>query len=329
MTALCPSAMRRCPCVEFNALGVLPLRGEVNFPNIKLLPSVIDFGCVPIGTNVYKEFFVRNISPLPIDYEWSITDYEINLMPQDEKALNTCPAHLTFLDFASATTSGSVPWIVMTGANNCVHMCVSSYTEGRIDTKSNVFLNLPPKSTGNESKRWDEGLAPNQDKISAEITSPDGQQEALIRVTIPEPDAEPGQVLSGELLVPVTKNSIKGQDIMVDTVSTDVLKHRLFPLVSHFFVGETEMAALETLAKIFKAPHQVQKYFGLIPFYGHLPPFDSQIVSLEFRGNVYMKAKICAMIKFQGGPSEILEVTAEVGSIKYHIDKTLINFGMQ
>ncbi|XP_063234801.1 hydrocephalus-inducing protein-like [Bacillus rossius redtenbacheri] len=47
-----------------------PLRGEVNFPNVKVV-SEIDFGCISVGTNGCKDIMLQNVSPLPVDYSWS------------------------------------------------------------------------------------------------------------------------------------------------------------------------------------------------------------------------------------------------------------------
>lgn len=49
---------------------VIPLRGEVNYPNVVITPSVINFGCVPLNNSTYRVAIMRNISPLPVVYFW-------------------------------------------------------------------------------------------------------------------------------------------------------------------------------------------------------------------------------------------------------------------
>lgn len=59
------------------------LTGEVCFPNIKLDTNMINFGAILNDTTKKVTILMRNVSEMPLDYEWTFVDEDI--MPEDEK----------------------------------------------------------------------------------------------------------------------------------------------------------------------------------------------------------------------------------------------------
>lgn len=54
---------------KFNPFQVSSiLHGEVNYPNVLILPRNIDFGCIPVGSSAYREFIIVNISPVEVNF---------------------------------------------------------------------------------------------------------------------------------------------------------------------------------------------------------------------------------------------------------------------
>jgi hydrocephalus-inducing protein len=55
---------------------VVPLQGEVCFPNLQILPPNIDFGCILNDTSKRKYLVLTNISEMSVSYEWSFLEEE-------------------------------------------------------------------------------------------------------------------------------------------------------------------------------------------------------------------------------------------------------------
>ena len=55
---------------------VVPLQGEVCFPNLLNVPPYIDFGCILNDTSKRKYLVLTNISEMPVSYEWSFLEEE-------------------------------------------------------------------------------------------------------------------------------------------------------------------------------------------------------------------------------------------------------------
>jgi hypothetical protein len=50
------------------------LQGEVCFPNLKIEPPKIDFGCILNDTSKKKYLVLSNVSEMPVAYEWSFLE---------------------------------------------------------------------------------------------------------------------------------------------------------------------------------------------------------------------------------------------------------------
>jgi hydrocephalus-inducing protein len=53
---------------------IVPLQGEVCFPNLQILPPKIDFGCILNDTSKKKYLVLTNISEMDVAYEWSFLE---------------------------------------------------------------------------------------------------------------------------------------------------------------------------------------------------------------------------------------------------------------
>jgi hydrocephalus-inducing protein len=60
------------------------LQGEVCFPNLKIEPPKIDFGCILNDTSKKKYVVLSNISEMAVAYEWSFLEDAPLLDEQDE-----------------------------------------------------------------------------------------------------------------------------------------------------------------------------------------------------------------------------------------------------
>ena len=47
------------------------IRGEVFFPNLLFDRDIVDFACIPNGTEATRYLQVSNNSPLPVNYRWT------------------------------------------------------------------------------------------------------------------------------------------------------------------------------------------------------------------------------------------------------------------
>ncbi|XP_038004458.1 hydrocephalus-inducing protein-like [Motacilla alba alba] len=77
------------------------LRGEVHFPNLKIRPSALGFGCTLAGTEEVRSLKMTNCSPLPVQYHWAFHSnsqvyrlrdelYPPKFKPQPPKEKKTC-----------------------------------------------------------------------------------------------------------------------------------------------------------------------------------------------------------------------------------------------
>ena len=63
---------------------VVPLSGQVCFPNLQILPPKIDFGCILNDTGKKKYLVLTNISEMAVAYEWSFLEDAPNIDEQEE-----------------------------------------------------------------------------------------------------------------------------------------------------------------------------------------------------------------------------------------------------
>ena len=63
---------------------IVNLEGEVCFPNLQITPPKIDFGCILNDTSKKKYLTLKNISEMPVAYEWSFLEDAPILNEQDE-----------------------------------------------------------------------------------------------------------------------------------------------------------------------------------------------------------------------------------------------------
>jgi len=60
----------------------ITLCGEVCFPNLQILPPDIHFGCILNDTSKKKFLTLKNISQMPVSYEWSFLEEETASLTQ-------------------------------------------------------------------------------------------------------------------------------------------------------------------------------------------------------------------------------------------------------
>ncbi|XP_062355723.1 hydrocephalus-inducing protein homolog [Cinclus cinclus] len=79
----------------------ITLQGEVHFPNLQIQPSILEFGCIPAGTEEVRSLEITNCSPRPVQYHWSFhSDSQVNRLrhecyppkfkPQPPRVKRTC-----------------------------------------------------------------------------------------------------------------------------------------------------------------------------------------------------------------------------------------------
>jgi len=67
---------------------VVPLHGQVCFPNLDIVPPNIDFGCILNDTSKKKVLQLTNVSEMAVSYEWSFLEEEVtnlNARHEEEK----------------------------------------------------------------------------------------------------------------------------------------------------------------------------------------------------------------------------------------------------
>ena len=63
---------------------IMPLSGQVCFPNLQILPPKIDFGCILNDTGKKKYLVLTNVSEMAVAYEWSFLEDAPNIDEQEE-----------------------------------------------------------------------------------------------------------------------------------------------------------------------------------------------------------------------------------------------------
>lgn len=63
---------------------IVPLSGQVCFPNLQILPPKIDFGCILNDTGKKKYLVLTNVSEMAVAYEWSFLEDAPNIDEQEE-----------------------------------------------------------------------------------------------------------------------------------------------------------------------------------------------------------------------------------------------------
>jgi hydrocephalus-inducing protein len=56
---------------------IVKLQGQVCFPNLEIIPPEIEFGCILNDTSKKKYLILKNISEMPVTYEWSFLEEEL------------------------------------------------------------------------------------------------------------------------------------------------------------------------------------------------------------------------------------------------------------
>lgn len=69
--------------VDHPQVDKIPLKGEINYPNIRFQPDIVDFRCLPLGCYNTVNVELQNISPLIVWYkfEWADISQIIYLPP--------------------------------------------------------------------------------------------------------------------------------------------------------------------------------------------------------------------------------------------------------
>ncbi len=62
---------------------VVDLVGEVCFPNLKLETTIVNFGAILNDTTKKISIFMKNVSEMPVTYEWAFLEEEV--MGEEEK----------------------------------------------------------------------------------------------------------------------------------------------------------------------------------------------------------------------------------------------------
>lgn len=74
---------------------------------------------------------------------------------------------------------------------------------------------------------------------------------------------------------------------------------------------------------------EVTQILDLVPFKGHLLPYEAQTISFSLHRVKNIDVKLRAMCHVTGGPTEPLDMFGVAADISYYIDKTYVNFHRQ
>ncbi|XP_062355753.1 hydrocephalus-inducing protein homolog [Cinclus cinclus] len=95
----------------------ITLQGEVHFPNLQIQPSILEFGCIPAGTEEVRSLEITNCSPLPVQYHWSFhSDSQVNRLSSSMQAV------------AAACTTATIQTPATKGEENLFAFVISMET---------------------------------------------------------------------------------------------------------------------------------------------------------------------------------------------------------
>nr|XP_019962004.1 PREDICTED: hydrocephalus-inducing protein homolog [Paralichthys olivaceus] len=76
-------------------------------------------------------------------------------------------------------------------------------------------------------------------------------------------------------------------------------------------------------------PVPVQEVFDILPIHGHLEPGDQQLVIFSFYGHKHISKEVIAQCHVEEGPIYEIKLRGEASVIRYSLDFTHINLGVQ
>ncbi|XP_067006744.1 hydrocephalus-inducing protein homolog [Anabrus simplex] len=293
---------------EHPHMDSITLIGEVNFPNIKFTPSVIDFGCIPVGSEACQDLKITNLSPLPVTFSWYWQEESVSI--QHTGPVTVLPELVASeYQFNIEEEEDSQD---------------KSASELEVDSPAVVQEEVSVADVAQELEEHIEDMLPEKKTSDIKTLEIKSSAEKLPENHSPEVSPENPQVELNK--ASVDKAS---EETPQNAEQLSQLKKKLFPLINCYFMDEAEIKCLEGLPTVSPVLPSVNKLFEITPFYGTLYPYESQILSVSFNGYSFLSGEAIALCQVEGGPSEAIKFKGSTSNICYHLNKMDIDFGWQ
>nr|XP_024214310.1 hydrocephalus-inducing protein isoform X1 [Halyomorpha halys] len=295
----------------------VPLRGEVNFPNIKLSTHEINFGCVQPYTDSTQYAVLSNNTPLAIEYEWLWSHQRLSELKSHSAAEAT-----NFIPDADDEAK-------LSEERSYFSYNEEEFYEGgeegeEIDESKlkqivdNIQKNVSAQIIINQS------LPKSLSDFSTDVYSSESLIEGNIKTSpknTDEVDSTTNNFLSNE--------KTPDQNVYcVDNESTPIM-HKTKQDDKSLLENINKFGINEILRKIPSSAHKsiVSQVIDIIPPKGELKPHDTQQVTFVFNPSQLMKIVGKALLIVSGGPQETVTFKGSCYHALYDLIPPQINFG--
>ncbi|KAL0273824.1 UNVERIFIED_CONTAM: hypothetical protein PYX00_006405 [Menopon gallinae] len=270
------------------------LQGEINYPNLLLIPRKVDFGCIPVANSAYREFIMVNISPVEVKYQ----------ITWDQKS-----CAVMFLNQGDFPMSKSY---------------FEEFTEHDADGKEDVkdedrFIHtISFDSFENPPAGYERSEITSVKEHDAQVYE-GGAGGVQTQVQI-QPPEDSDSALPKKPVLKIPEIEVQDEDV----------KNMVFPLAEKYYTADEILMNVYKEGAMERDHHvHFNKYFDITPFYGRLDKFESQIMSVSFQPNRIMKANAVARVDVEAGPTEFIHVRGIASDLTFALDKLHIHFGRQ
>ncbi|XP_074708613.1 hydrocephalus-inducing protein homolog [Strix uralensis] len=288
------------------------VRGEVYFPNLRIQPTALDFGCILNDTEGVRYIEMTNCSPLLVQYHWAfLMDSHVSQMR-------------TFI-WAIA---------VEVGAQNSCGTQREPELEG-----FEVFLALDVSAPALRASPYHQGQAAFSCRLPGGTVVADE-----VDLFHPEADAQPvasclrrryTSVIPRQPRTLTCSILAAGDPAQEPADADDSLETKLLPSTAAELEGAVETQSLVGINKLMQFVEAepvtlgMEEVFDVLPHYGVLQPGESQRVMFTFFGHTNIVAHVMALCRVEGGPTYEIALSGEASLISYLLDVTEIDCGLQ
>ncbi|XP_074708612.1 hydrocephalus-inducing protein homolog [Strix uralensis] len=328
------------------------VRGEVYFPNLRIQPTALDFGCILNDTEGVRYIEMTNCSPLLVQYHWAfLMDSHVSQMRYLKAELSLC----------TKMFSAALEW-------------VTRVTQQETLEGFEVFLALDVSAPALRASPYHQGQAafscrlPGGTVVADEVDLfhpeadaqrevrleplfhnqgiPVAQQELNLVISVCCPVASclrrrytsviPRQprTLTCSIL-PAKALGAAGDPAQEPADADDSLETKLLPSTAAELEGAVETQSLVGINKLMQFVEAepvtlgMEEVFDVLPHYGVLQPGESQRVMFTFFGHTNIVAHVMALCRVEGGPTYEIALSGEASLISYLLDVTEIDCGLQ
>lgn len=315
---------------EHPQVDKIPLKGEINYPNICFSPHVINFGNLPLGCYSHFGIEVRNISPLPVSFYWEWAEVSlIDSLPAVEEPYVPVPVPESV---ASTKTSGI-------SESQVLLLQLEETGDGK---KTKKKKGSPQKKSRDKSSA---GSKKEKSPKSTSKASPRSRKSTAKSKRDKQPKLLPFELIFQHYYVEINdifheiqitllyREPMTTWHLIRDSETNEryhmEIKKVLYPVLMQHYVPNMCNPASEELTTVPAQLDEVSEVVSLVPSSGYLLPYESQVMHVGFRRAEELNVRVKAICHILAGRTEYIDVTGTCSDIHFQLDKTFVDFHRQ